>query len=112
MKMPFISSTYDGSSRRSSGSSVSNGLRGLDRFSSSRKSSVYDRPSTYSAGSGTAAGSSYSSGSTSAYGSGRISRDVSSTPSNYRSLERLKNGSTSGTEENGGSYLSPSTPSR
>ena len=45
--MPFISSSYDGSSRRSSGSSDFSGLRGLDRFSSSRKSSVYERPSTY-----------------------------------------------------------------
>ena len=44
--MPFISSSYDGSARRSSGSSTS-GLRGLDRFSSTRKSSVYERPSTY-----------------------------------------------------------------
>ena len=44
--MPFISSSYDGSSRRSSGSSTS-GLRGLDRFSYTRKSSVYERPSTY-----------------------------------------------------------------
>ena len=44
--MPFISSSYDGSSRRSSGSSDF-GLRGLDRFSSSRKSSVYESPRTY-----------------------------------------------------------------
>jgi len=86
--MPFISSSYDGSSsRRNSGSSIS-GLRGLDRFSSTRKSSVYERPSTYvSAGnSGTA----------------------TNTASKYSSLDRLKNGN-----DSSHSYLSStSTPSR
>lgn len=65
--MPFISSSYDGSSRRSSGSSVSS-LRGLDRFSATRKSSVYERPSTYS------------------------SSSVPTSTPKYSSLERLKNG--------------------
>ena len=88
--MPFISSSYDGSSRRSSGSSVSS-LRGLDRFGSTRKSSVYERPSTYTSPSNTS--SSYTS--------------PSNTSANYRSLERLKNGSS---EDN--SYLSSTTPSR
>ena len=70
--MPFISSSYDGSSRRSSGSSTS-GLRGLDRFSSTRKSSVYERPSTYN--------------------TATAATTNNSAASKYRSLERVgKNG--------------------
>lgn len=113
--MPFISSSYDGSSRRSSGSSDFSGLRGLDRFSSSRKSSVYERPSTYTSSSSSATAP---------------STTVSSPVPNYRSLERIKNGtsgsssSTSGVGnyDNGSnstsgksstsSYLSSTTPSR
>lgn len=90
--MPFISSSYDGSARRSSGSSTSGGLRGLDRFSSTRKSSVYERPSTYN--SATAA--------------------TTNNTSKYSSLERIgssrKNGADSDVLPSRFSTISTSTP--
>ena len=82
--MPFISSSYDGSARRSSGSSTS-GLRGLDRFSSTRKSSVYERPSTYN--------------------SATAATTNNTAASKYSSLERIGSSRKNGSEDSSSSVL-------
>ena len=85
--MPFISSSYDGSARRSSGSSTS-GLRGLDRFSSTRKSSVYERPSTYN--------------------SATAATTNNTAASKYSSLERIGSSSRKNGSEDSSSSVLPS----